>query len=146
MAWQDTQALMTKHINANIFQNDPLSLTEEQYNNIDVTNKEYVIELKNRERYTPHDFNGSFIEKIKFDGLVKKAEYQKKIPGYIVRFSDGSYYAWNLTSVAAERDLEWRSQLLPRNTHFGDNQLIPKKVADLYLNEAKFLFKEQSND
>ena len=79
------------------------------------------------------------------------SQTENKIAGYIVRFADGKYYAWNLNKISEITDyIKWRQQLLPRNTHFGDNTLIKKEVGDLFLNEAVLLYeetkqKEQSN-
>jgi len=151
VSWQDTQQLMTRHLNSEVFKDDPLECNEGQYNTVDVSNKSYCIELKNRERYTAQDFNGSFIEKIKYDALIEKSKTENKTAGYIVRFADGKYYAWNLNKISEITDyIKWRQQLLPRNTHFGDNTLIKKEVGDLFLNEAVLLYeetkqKEQSN-
>ena len=128
MSWYKTQDQMIHELNDSIFSTDPVTKTSDPMDPIDVYNKHYVMELKNREAYTPERFNGSFIEKIKYDFLVKNCG--DKIPGYVCRFKDGSYWAWNLKKVS---EPIWRVQMLPKNSHFGDKTKVPKDVGDLTL-------------
>jgi len=65
MSWYKTQDQMIHELNDSIFSTDPVTKTSDPMDPIDVYNKHYVMELKNREAYTPERFNGSFIEKIK---------------------------------------------------------------------------------
>jgi hypothetical protein len=102
---------------------------------MDIENTNYIQELKNRKN-SPERYDGSLIEKKKYDFLVTQGKVLDKIPGYVCRFDDGSYYAWNL-KVLPEPD--WREQMLPRNSHFGDSTFIPKMVGDLFLKDGKKL-------
>ena len=134
MSWSQTQSKMIHELNETVFSKDPINKTIDPMNPIDVHNNHYVMELKNREAYNPQHFNGSFIEKIKYDFLTKNCN--DKIPGYVCRFKDGSYWAWNLKTVT---EPDWREQMLPRNSHFGDSTFIPKMVGDLTLKDGKKL-------
>ena len=89
MSWAKTQDQMIHELNGSVFSSDPVNKTSDPMNPIDVHNKHYVMELKNREAYTPERFNGSLIEKIKYDFLVKNCG--DKIPGYVNKFPCGSY-------------------------------------------------------
>ena len=126
MGWYKTQDQMIHELNGSVFSSDPVNKTNDPMNPIDVHNKNYIMELKNREAYTPERFNGSLIEKIKYDFLVKNCG--DKIPGYVCRFKDGSYWAWNLNKV---KEPKWYKKPLPKNSKFGDNTLVDKDVGDL---------------
>ena len=87
MSWRDRQRQMIVELNEKVFSRDPLRVMRESYNSIDVVNSNYIKELKNREKYNPQDFDGSLIEKFKYDYL--KRSCGDRIPGYICRFKDG---------------------------------------------------------
>ena len=127
MSWYKIEDQMITELNSSVFSSDPLNKTIDQMDRIDVYNKNYIMELKNRE-FPPERYNGSFIEKIKYDYLVNNCG--DKIPGYVCRFTDGSYWAWNLKKVS---EPIWRVQMLPKNSNFGDKTKVPKDVGDLTL-------------
>ena len=135
MSWRNTQQKMIEELNTKIFFDDPCRKLHEEYSSMDIENTNYIQELKNRNN-SPERYNGSLIEKKKYDFLVNQGKILNKIPGYVCRFDDGSYYAWNL-KVLPEPD--WREQMLPRNSHFGDSTFIPKMVGDLTLKDGKKL-------
>ena len=135
MSWRDVQRRMIEELNTKIFFDDPCRKLHEEYSSMDIENTNYIQELKNRNN-SPERYNGSLIEKKKYDFLVNQGKILNKIPGYVCRFDDGSYYAWNL-KVLPEPD--WREQMLPRNSHFGDSTFIPKMVGDLFLKDGKKL-------
>jgi len=130
MSWHKKEEQMIQELNGSVFSSDPLNKTIDQMDRIDVYNKNYIMELKNRE-FPPERYNGSFIEKIKYDYLVKNCG--DKIPGYVCRFTDGSYWAWNLKKVS---EPIWRVQMLPRNSNFGDKTKVPKDVGDFTLKQG----------
>lgn len=134
--WRANEDKMFEELNQKVFSEDPILKSSDKLNSVDTYNSNYVLELKNREKYSPFAFNGSFIEEIKYRPLMEKAKKYNRIPGYIVKFNDGSYYAWNLKKILAERELTWYTMQLPRSTHFGSTNLKTKRVADLYLPEA----------
>ena len=135
MSWRDVQRRMIEELNTKIFFDDPCRKLQEEYSSMDIENNNYIQELKNRKN-SPERYDGSLIEKKKYDFLVTQGKVLNKIPGYVCRFDDGSYYAWNL-KVLPEPD--WREQMLPRNSHFGDSTFIPKMVGDLTLKDGKKL-------
>ena len=100
------------------------------YYSLDVINSNYIKELKNREKYNPQDFDGSLIEKHKYDYL--KRSCGDRIPGYICRFRDGSYWAWNLNKV----EPVWYEKDLPTTTHFENNNFKSKTIGDLKLKDG----------
>jgi len=128
MSWRRAQQLMIEELNTKIFFDDPCRKLHEEYSSMD-------IELKNRKN-SPERYDGSLIEKKKYDFLVTQGKVLDKIPGYVCRFDDGSYYAWNLKVLP---EPNWREQMLPRNSHFGDSTFIPKMVGDLFLKDGKKL-------
>jgi len=135
MSWRRAQQKMIEELNTKIFFDDPCRMIKEQFSSMDIENTNYIQELKNRKN-SPERYDGSLIEKKKYDFLVTQGKVLDKIPGYVCRFDDGSYYAWNL-KVLPEPD--WREQMLPRNSHFGDSTFIPKMVGDLFLKDGKKL-------
>ena len=135
MNWKERQHEMMKELNAKIFPGDPCHKIAEQYSSMDLENKTYIQELKNRNN-SPQRYDGSLIEKKKYNFLVTQAKVLDKIPGYVCRFDDGSYYAWNLKILP---EPYWYEKMLPRNSHFGDKTLIPKMIGDLTLKEGVHL-------
>jgi hypothetical protein len=146
MNWKRTEQKMADVLNQKLFKDDPIQFSDDEYNSYDCSNKTHIIELKNREKYSATAFNGSFIEKIKFDPLIEKAKKNNKIPTYIVRFNGGEYYSWNLDDVTKRRDLVWRTMNLPKTSHFNTNYNIDKQVADLFLEEAILVLKDNNEN
>ena len=128
MNWKLRQKQMIEELNKKVFSKDPLRLIRETYSSMDVVNSNYIKELKNRENYHSDTYENWFIEKIKYDFLVNQAKIENKIPGYICRFNDGKYIAWNLNKV---KEPKWYVKPLPKNSKFGDNTLVDKDVGDL---------------
>ena len=85
MSWNKTQNEMIHELNETVFSKDPIHRVFDPMSSIDVINTNYVMELKNREKYSPQDFDGSLIEKSKYDYL--KNNCGDKIPGYVCKFS-----------------------------------------------------------
>ena len=130
MSWNKTQNQMIHELNESVFSRDPINRIYDPMCPIDVQNTNYVMELKNREKYNPEDFDGSLIEKMKYDYLVNNAN--GKIPGYVCKFKDGSYWAWNLNKIKPE----WYEKDLPTTSHFSNNKFKPKTVGDLKLKDG----------
>jgi arginyl-tRNA synthetase len=130
MSWSKTQNQMIHELNESVFSRDPINRIYDPMCPIDVQNTNYVMELKNREKYNPQDFDGSLIEKMKYDYLVNNAN--GKIPGYVCKFRDGSYWAWNLNKIKPE----WYEKDLPTTSHFTNNKFKPKTVGDLKLKDG----------
>jgi hypothetical protein len=130
MSWSKTQNQMIHELNESVFSKDPINRIYDPMCPIDVQNTNYVMELKNREKYNPEDFDGSLIEKMKYDYLINNAN--GKIPGYVCKFRDGSYWAWNLNKIKPE----WYEKDLPTTSHFSNNKFKPKTVGDLKLKDG----------
>ncbi len=125
MNWRDRQNKMLEELNTKVFSNDPCRKIHEEYSSVDVENSNYIQELKNRERYGPHDFDGSLIEKKKYDFLITQSKILDKIPGYVCRFNDNSYWAWNLNKVA---EPIWYEKMLPETSYFERDGLVSKQI------------------
>ena len=67
MSWIKTQNQMIHELNGSVFSKDPINRVYDPMSPVDVQNTNYVMELKNREKYNPEDFDGSLIEKMKYD-------------------------------------------------------------------------------
>ena len=130
MSWRKKEIEMVNELNEKVFSKDPLRVVSTAYYSLDVINSNYIKELKNREKYNPQDFDGSLIEKMKYDYLVNNAN--GKIPGYVCKFRDGSYWAWNLSKIKPE----WYDKDLPTTTHFENTKFKSKKVGDLKLKDG----------
>jgi hypothetical protein len=140
MSWHQKEKQMIQDLNRSVFVQDPIKKATDPMSPIDAYNTNYVIELKNREDYSSETFDGSLIEKFKYDYLVNNCVY--KTPAYICRFTDISYYGWNLKKVL---EPEWYDKILPETSHFDRNEWINKKVGNLYLRDAiKLLVKHKS--
>ena len=135
MNWRIAQQGMIEELNTKIFFDDPCRKIHEEFSSMDIENTNYIQELKNRKN-APERYDGSLIEKKKYDFLVTQSKVLDKIPGYVCRFDDGSYYAWNL-KVLPEPD--WYEKWLPDNTEFGNTVFVWKTVGDLFLKDGKKL-------
>ena len=62
MSWSETQNQMIHELNETVFSRDPINKIFDPLSPVDVQNTNYVMELKNREKYNPQDFDGSLIE------------------------------------------------------------------------------------
>ena len=67
MSWRKKEIEMVDELNKKVFSKDPLRVVSTAYYSLDVINSNYIKELKNREKYNPQDFDGSLIEKHKYD-------------------------------------------------------------------------------
>ena len=130
MSWRKKEIEMVNELNEKVFSKDPLRVVSTAYYSLDVINSNYIKELKNREKYNPQDFDGSLIEKHKYDYL--KRSCGDRIPGYICRFRDGSYWAWNFNKV----EPVWYEKDLPTTTHFENNDFKSKTIGDLKLKDG----------
>ena len=135
MNWRIAQQGMIEELNTKIFYDDPCRKIHEEFSSMDIENTNYIQELKNRKN-SPERYNGSLIEKKKYDFLVTQGKVLDKIPGYVCRFDDGSYYAWNLKKLP---EPTWYEKWLPDNTEFGNTVFVWKTVGDLILKDGKHL-------
>ena len=135
MNWKLRQKQMVEELNEKVFSKDPLRVISSALSSIDVVNSNYIKELKYREGYHSKAFNNWFIEKIKYDFLVNQAKIDKKIPGYICKFNDGKYIAWNLNKV---KEPKWYVKPLPKTSKIkgGDKTFVDKDVGDLMIEDG----------
>ena len=135
MNWRVRQQKMMEELNTKVFFKDPCRKLYEEYSSMDLENATYKQELKNRNN-SPQRYDGSLIEKKKYDFLMTQGKVLDKIPGYVCRFDDGSYYAWNLKKLP---EPSWYEKWLPDNTEFGNTIFVWKTVGDLILKDGKHL-------
>ena len=126
---------MVEELNEKVFSKDPLRVISSALSSIDVVNSNYIKELKYREGYHSKAFDNWFIEKIKYDFLINQAKIDKKIPGYICKFNDGKYIAWNLNKV---KEPKWYVKPLPKTSKIkgGDKTFVNKDVGDLMIEDG----------
>ena len=67
--------------------------------------------------------------------LNNQAKIDDKIPGYICKFNDGKYIAWNLHKV---KEPKWYKKSLPKTSEIrgGDRTFVDKDVGDLMLEDG----------
>ena len=127
------EMLMEEELNTKVFKDDPIKkIIDPNRNRTDRFNNKYLIELKSR-YYTKakiESFGGATIEKEKYYALTQSCG--DKIPKYINKFSDGSYYEWDLKKI---KEPTWYEKLMPKTTNW-DNTKIMKLVGDLKFDEA----------
>ena len=135
MSWRKKEIEMVDELNKKVFSKDPLRVISSTLSSIDVVNSNYIKELKYREGYHSKAFNNWFIEKIKYDFLINQAKIDKKIPGYICKFNDGKYIAWNLNKV---KEPKWYVKPLPKTSKIkgGDKTFVNKDVGDLMIEDG----------
>ena len=135
MSWRKKEIEMVDELNKKVFSKDPLRVISSTLSSIDVVNSNYIKELKYREGYHSKAFNNWFIEKIKYDFLINQAKIDKKIPGYICKFNDGKYIAWNLNKV---KEPKWYVKPLPKTSKIkgGDKTFVDKDVGDLMIEDG----------
>ena len=77
MSWSKTQNQMIHELNESVFSRDPINRIYDPMCPIDVQNTNYVMELKNREKYNPEDFDG-LVERMESNGFM--VEYLNEKP------------------------------------------------------------------
>ena len=83
MNWRIAQQGMIEELNTKIFFDDPCRKIHEEFSSMDIENTNYIQELKNRKN-SPERYDGSLIEKKKYDFLVTQSKVLDKIPGYVL--------------------------------------------------------------
>ena len=136
MNWEENELKMINTLNEEVFKNDNIKKTFDEYSKVDCSNKTYTLELKYRNM--PSTLYGDcFLEKMKYDGVMEKAKLLNKTAGYIAAFSDDTYYAWNLTKLTEEGyDFKWQKIFMKRTTHFENNEQIEKLSCKLPLEKG----------
>lgn len=113
----------------------------DQYNNVDVywtyDGIDNVGEIKHRMGYkstTPCIVKGgAMLEKYKYDSIMSIARNNNKIPWYIMSFTDGITYLFNLNDI----EPNWVEEVdkYPKTT-MGDNTKVTKVVTYIPLDKA----------
>ena len=136
MNWQVKETQMINTLNEKVFKNDTIQKTFDEYSKVDCYNRTYALELKFRNMPSTQ-YNDCFLEKAKYDAVIERAVSRNKTAGYIAAFTDGSYYAWNLTKLTEEGyEFGWKSNSMKATTHFANNDPILKLSCKLPLSKG----------
>jgi hypothetical protein len=81
MNWRIAQQGMIEELNTKIFFDDPCRKIHEEFSSMDIENNNYIQELKNRKN-SPERYDGSLIEKKKYDFLVTQSR-EARIAGQV---------------------------------------------------------------
>lgn len=131
-----------------------VSAITENYNKCDVIlNDKYTAEIKRRRgQYTStHPLiqrEGAMIEEAKYKYLNDTKNISGYTRGYyIMLFSDGIGYAFDITNIPYN-ELKWSEQrTYPRTTDFANTSKITKRSANIPLTKGKrFIFNEELYD
>ena len=134
--WKARETQMINTLNEKVFKNDSIQKTFDEYSKVDCYNRTYALELKFRNMPSTQ-YNDCFLEKAKYDAVIERAASRNKTAGYIAAFTDGSYYAWNLTKLTEEGyEFGWKANSMKATTHFANNDQILKLSCKLPLSKG----------
>ena len=135
-SWKVKETKMINTLNEKVFNNDKIQKTFDEYSKVDCYNGVYALELKFRNMPSTQ-YNDCFLEKAKYDAVMERAVSNNKTAGYIAAFTDGSYYAWNLTKLTEEGyEFGWKPISMKMTTHFANNDPILKLSCKLPLSKG----------
>ena len=118
---------------------DELIETEDIFSSYDCENKDYIIEIKSRDKH----YNPWMIEKKKYNSNLQKANELNKEFIYLTEYRT-KIITWNITNlVRVNYDFKWEERKMPRTTEFVDTKQILKEVGYLYEKYAKKYQKEK---
>ena len=127
---------MINTLNEKVFNNDKITKTIDEFDQVDCCNQVYTLELKFR-NFASSTYNDCFIEKAKYDALISRAESSRKTAGYIAAFTDGAYYAWNLTKLTEDGyNFNWEPFSMKKTTYFENNDPVLKLSSKLPLSKG----------
>ena len=107
-----TQNDIIKYLNSKYPFMDMLKPTEDIYASYDCENKNYIIEIKSRNK----SYNPWIIEKKKFDSNIKKAKKLKKDFIYLTEYRT-RILTWNINDLINNGyDFKWEKKWLPVST------------------------------
>ena len=128
---------MINTLNKKVFNDDNITKTINEFDQVDCHNQVYTLELKYR-HMPANRYNDCFLEKAKYDALLMRATEKKRKAGYIAAYSCGSYYAWNLTELTEQGyDFHWEDNFMKKTTHFNNNEQVMKLSCKLPLTKGK---------
>mgnify|MGYP003146310177 FL=1 len=137
MNWKANETLMINTLNDKVFMEDKFNQNMDQFSESDCVNSMYVLELKYRNM--PSTLYGDcFLEKQKYDSLMKKASEIGRQAAYVAAYRDGCYYAWNLSRLTKEGyDFGWAGNFMKATTHFENTEAIEKLSCKLPLTKGR---------
>tara|TARA_R100001086_G_C11622416_1_gene199236 strand:+ start:57 stop:452 length:396 start_codon:yes stop_codon:yes gene_type:complete len=128
-----TQREIIQYINKLFPFMDELIETEDIFSSYDCENKDYIIEIKSRDKH----YNPWMIEKKKYSSNLQKANELNKEFIYLTEYRT-NIITWNITNlVRVNYDFKWEERKMPRTTEFVDTKQILKEVGYLYEKYAK---------
>lgn len=111
----------------NTFLSNKITTEVDNFSVIDAKSKDYVIELKHRNRY----YDDMLIEKDKFERLMDSSNLNNLIPLYVCSVENGDIFVFNMLKVIRCVPLEWETQMHNKSTEFYDKPDNKKKKRKL---------------
>lgn len=120
--------------------NNPYEFTEDPYAPWDVSSTgkvhTYNTEIKDRDiPYTKYEKEGYWLEKIKYDALIKAYKETGSLPIYLNYFQDGIGFWWNLLNVQPEWEWRWATDTTANGT-YGQKK-VKKLVTFVFPKDGK---------
>ena len=124
---QEIEQSIIDFLNGNRTEENQLVLDTYQYQFFDAESKNDIVEIKNRGKH----YTTKIAEIEKLNNLRVESKIRNKNAFYVVRDEKG-VWSINISEYGSKiRNLETFKRPLPRNSEFGDNELIPKKVKEI---------------
>ena len=112
---------------------DPIRPEVDTYSITDARNKNYIVELKHRNKF----YSDMIIEFDKYKRLMDSSIYYNLIPLYVCSVENGDVYVFNMNYVDAHHIIEWEDQMHNKTTEFINNNKIKKKVGFIPVSLSK---------
>ena len=117
---------------------DNLSKAEETYSSYDAYNKEYIVELKARNK----SYEDTIIEVDKMKRNLKIAQESNRKFIYIVEDPSG-LYAFSISKLIDQKyNFKYGQLRCPETSHFNRNKMVMKDVAYVSFKDAQWCSKE----
>lgn len=119
------------------YTNTTFTPATDRYSKWDLQTPKAVVELKYRRGHNSR-FPDTFIEKAKYDALLKAAAEADKVPVYTVyREHDNRIYTFHLDKLCP---VSWKDVAMRAQTDFCNTDRIEKLVGKLYYEDAHSSF------
>mgnify|MGYP003138384408 CR=1 FL=1 len=114
---------------------DPIIADTDKYSIVDARNKDYIVELKHRNKFYPD----MLIEFDKYKRLMDSSIFYNLIPLYVCSVENGYIYIFNMNKVDAHHIIEWENQFHNKTTEFENNNKIEKRVGFIPVSLSKVI-------
>jgi hypothetical protein len=114
---------------------DPIIAETDEYSVVDARNKDYIVELKHRNKF----YEEMLIEYDKYKRLIDSSIFYNLIPLYVCSVENGNIYVFNMNWVDKNHIIEWEDQMHNKTTEFLNNNKIKKKVGFIPVSLSKII-------